>query len=161
MQMAQKYDILYVNFYTDGSAARKVTPAVSQESPRRKAAPKRQQKRVIYLDPVAVCSIMVAAVLLVFMAVGLSRYQTVRAEAQAMEAYVEQLSAEKQELTQTFYDNVDLESVERTALTLGMIPADQAKTVQVAADPVQEIRIEENSPSVWDQFLSFLTNLFA
>ena len=25
--MAQKHDILYVNFYTDGSAARKVAPA--------------------------------------------------------------------------------------------------------------------------------------
>ena len=79
--MAQKYDILYVNFYTDGSAARKVNTAVPASQPRKHPAAKKQ-----------------------------------------------------------------------------------AKTIQVASDNVganQPIHLEENEPTLWDQFLSFLTNLLA
>ena len=161
--MAQKYDILYVNFYTDGSAARKVSPAAPATQPRKKPVAKRQQKTVIYLDPVAVCSIMMAAVLLVFMAIGLTQFQNARAEAQAMEAYVEKLSAEKEALSQDFYDSVDLDSVEKTAVALGMIPKTEAKIICVESQltDAQQIRIEEASPNIWEQFLTFLTNLFA
>lgn len=133
--MAQKYDILYVNFYTDGSAARKVSPAAPATQPRKKPVAKRQQKTVIYLDPVAVCSIMMAAVLLVFMAIGLTQFQNARAEAQAMEAYVEKLSAEKEALSQDFYDSVDLDSVEKTAVALGTplpSPATNTATARMA-----------------------------
>ena len=161
--MAQKYDILYVNFYTDGSAARKVAPAAPATQPRKNPAAKRQQKTVIYLDPVAVCSIMMAVVLLVFMAIGLTQFQNARAEAQAMEAYVEKLTAEKEAISEEFYDSVDLESVEKTAVTLGMIPKAEAKTICVESPitDAQQIRIEEPTPNIWEQFLTFLTNLFA
>ena len=161
--MAQKYDILYVNFYTDGSAARKVAPAAPATQHRKNPAAKRQQKTVIYLDPVAVCSIMMAVVLLVFMAIGLTQFQNARAEAQAMEAYVEKLTAEKEAISEEFYDSVDLESVEKTAVTLGMIPKAEAKTICVESPitDAQQIRIEEPTLNIWEQFLTFLTNLFA
>ena len=162
--MAQKYDILYVNFYTDGSAARKVNAAVPASQPRKHPAAKKQAKTIIYLDPVAVCSIVVAAALLIFMAVGLTQFTNARAEAQAMAQYVETLSAEKEAVNEEYSARVDLESVEKTALALGMIPAEQAKTIQVVSDNVganQPIHLEENDPTLWDQFLSFLTNLLA
>ena len=63
--MARKHDILYVNFYTDGSAARKIAPAFPEMQPQRKPRAKKKKKTVIYFDPVAICSLMVAAVMLI------------------------------------------------------------------------------------------------
>ena len=51
--MAKKYGIEYVNYYTDGSTARKIMPAlrsVKAMLPK----PKKHKRKVIYLDPVAV-----------------------------------------------------------------------------------------------------------
>ncbi len=163
LQMAQKYDILYVNFYTDGSAARKVMPAVPAQQPRKKTVSGKKTKKVIYLDPVAFCSIVVAAVLLIFMAVGLTQFQNARAEAQVMAEHVKTLTHEKEAVSQEFHASVDLESVEKTALALGMIPADQATVIQVQADPAENHaeQMVEQPQTIWEQFMSFLTNLFA
>lgn len=156
--MAQKHDILYVNFYTDGSAARKLAPAFPAAQPRKGGSAKRKKKTVIFLDPVAVCSLIVAAVLLISMAVGLTQLQNAQAEAAAMESYLEQLTAENERLAQEFDSQVDLETVEKTALAMGMVPKDQVKSVNIQ---VQEIRIEEPQKTFWDQMYAILTNLFA
>ena len=156
--MAQKHDILYVNFYTDGSAARKLAPAFPAAKPRKGGSAKRKKKTVIFLDPVAVCSLIVAAVLLISMAVGLTQLQNAQAEAAAMESYLEQLTAENERLAQEFDSQVDLETVEKTALAMGMVPKDQVKSVNIQ---VQEIRIEEPQKTFWDQMYAILTNLFA
>ena len=158
MQMARKHDILYVNFYTDGSAARKLAPAFPAAQPRKGGSAKRKKKTVIFLDPVAVCSLIVAAVLLISMAVGLTQLQNAQAEAAAMESYLEQLTAENERLAQEFDAQVDLETVEKTALAMGMVPKDQVKSVNIQ---VQEIRIEEPQKTFWDQMYAILTNLFA
>ncbi len=134
MQMAQKHDILYVNFYTDGSAARKVAPAFPQTQVQKKSKTVRQKKTVIYIDPVAVCSLIVAAVLLVMMAVGLTQFQQARAEAQQMENYVQQLTAEKEALEAEYQNSIDLSEVEKTALALGMVPKDQAPSYDILID---------------------------
>ncbi len=155
--MAQKHDILYVNFYTDGSAARKLAPAFPEAQPRKSANAKRKKKTVIFLDPVAVGSLIVAAVLLVMMAVGLTQLQNAQAEAAAMESYLEQLAAENERLTEEFDSQVDLETVEKTALAMGMVPKDQVKSVNIQ---VQEIHIEEPQQSFWDRMYAILTNLF-
>ena len=76
--MVPKHDILYVNFYTDGSAARKPQAAIPPVQPRKKPQNARR-KKTLYLDPVAVCSLMVAAVMLIMMAVGLNEFQNARA----------------------------------------------------------------------------------
>lgn len=134
MQMAPKHDILYVNFYTDGSAAKKIAPAFPVSQPRKKPVAKRRKKTVIYLDPVAVCSLIVAGVLLIMMAVGLTHLQAAQAETAAMESYLDELNAEKTRLQTEFDTQVDLESVEKAALAMGMIPKDQVQTVQLQGD---------------------------
>ena len=156
--MAQKHDILYVNFYTDGSAARKMAPAFPAAQPRKSVNAKRKKKTVIFLDPVAVCSLIVAAVLLISMAVGLTQLQNAQAEAAAMESYLEQLTAENERLAQEFDSQVDLETVEKTAVAMGMVTKDQVKSVNIQ---VQEIHIEEPQKTFWDQMYAILTNLFA
>ena len=156
--MAQKHDILYVNFYTDGSAARKMAPAFPAAQPRRNPNAKRKKKTVLFLDPVAVGSLIVAAVLLISMAVGLTQLQNAQAEAVAMENYLNELTAENERLSQEFETQVDLETVEKTALAMGMVPKEQATTVNIQ---VPEIRIEEPQKTFWDEMYAILANLFA
>ena len=74
-----------------------------------------------------------------------------------MESYLEQLTAENERLTEEFDSQVDLETVEKTALAMGMVPKDQVKSVNIQ---VQEIHIEEPQQSFWDQMYAILTNLF-
>ena len=156
--MARKNEILYVNFYTDGSAARKVAPAFPAAQPRKKPVVKRQEKIVIHVDPVAVCSFVVAVVMLVMLSVGLTGLQNARAEAMAMEAYVNSLHAENQRLTEEFYQQVDLESVEKTALALGMVPRQQVQSTPIVVSVPQE---DVANQTFWAQLTAFLTNLFA
>lgn len=156
--MARKNDILYVNFYTDGSAARKIAPAFPAAQPRKKPAAKRQEKIVIHVDPVAVCSLVVAVVMLIMMSVGLTSLQNVRAEAIAMENYLQQLTEENERLTEEFYQQVDLESVEKTALALGMVPSQQVSSTPITVNVMQE---EVPAETFWSQVTAFLTNLFA
>ena len=156
--MARKNEILYVNFYTDGSAARKVAPAFPAAKPRKKDAAQRQEKLLIQVDPVAVCSLVVAVVMLVMMSVGLTSLQNARADMLAMESYVQQLNAENKQLNEEFSQKVDLEEVEKTALALGMVPSEQVQTTSITVSVVQEPVAEV---TFWTQLTAFLTNLFA
>ena len=156
--MARKHDILYVNFYTDGSAARKIAPAFPESRPQPKPRTHKQKKILVYVDPVAICSIMVAAVLLIMMAAGLTQFQNARQEAEVMQQYLEVLSAENEDLAAQYAEGVDLEDVEKTALALGMVPKAEAQsmTIQLSGSNPQQ-----SAPTFWDQFVAFLTNLFA
>ena len=76
---------------------------------------------MIFLDPVAVGSLIVAAVLLIAMAVGLTQLQNAQAEAAAMESYLSELTAENESLMQEFETQVDLETaVTKYLLNAGM-----------------------------------------
>ena len=156
--MAQKHDILYVNFYTDGSSARKLAPAFPVQQPQRKPKTKKTKKTVLYLDPVAVCSLMVAVVLLIMMAVGVHQFQNARAEAQAMEQYLQQLTQENESLSAQYWDGIDLQEVEKTALALGMVPKDQVQSVSIH---LSQPAAEQTQNNFWNQIVTFLTNLFA
>ena len=158
MQMAQKHDILYVSYYTDGSAAKKIAPAFPVTQPGKKPTANRRKKAVLYIDPVAVCGLIVAAVLLVMMAVGLTHLQNAQAEAQRMENYLGELKSENVSIQEKFDREVDLETVEKTALAMGMVPKDQVTTVQIQVD---EIHLEEPAEeTVWEKMYAVLTNLF-
>ena len=156
--MARKNEILYVNFYTDGSAARKIAPAFPTAKPRRKPVAKQKKKMVLRVDPVALCSLAVAVAMLVMIAVGLTSLQNARAEAIAMEEYVQTLTAENERLTDEFYQEVDLEAVEKTALALGMVPSQQVPSIPITSTVAPE---EAPAETFWSQLSTFLTNLFA
>ena len=156
--MAPKHDIIYVNFYTDGSAARKVAPAFPQAQPRKKPSAKRHKKAVLYFDPVAICSLLVAVTLLIMIAVGLTSLQNAQAEAIQMENYLHQLQEENAAVNEKFRQEVDLDAVEQSAEALGMVPKTQVQSTPIQVDAVQ---IEESGESFWGQVTAFLTNLFA
>ena len=156
--MAQQLDVRYVDFYSAGSSALKVSPAISLETlelPRR--TKKKAKKLVLYVDPVAIAGILMASVMAVLLIVGFVQLNSARQEEFAMAAYVDSLQQQNQELTAEFEAGYDLAQVEEVALALGMVSQEQLQKVTVKiAEPA-----EAPEPSTWHNFWSSIVDLFA
>jgi len=152
--MAQRTQIQYIRFYTEGSAARKVAPVVTPFKTARLPKVNHQKKIVLRIDPVAVVGIVVAVAMMIMMVVGIFQYKAAQEQAQLMERYVETLNRDNESLRNT-YDSIDLTAIEQTALALGMVPESQVQHVSLRVPPVQEI--EEPQETFW----TFLAGLFA
>jgi len=152
--MAVKPDIRYIQFYTDGSAARQPEPRQLPRKPRA-AAPKKKKQPLI--SPLSVCGIAVAAVMLVLMSVGCIRLHRANQERKAMASYVASLQWQNEHLQDTYEEGLDLEEIRRKALALGMVPEEQVPHLRVQVqlpEPVQTL-------TVWDKITLFLQGLFA
>ena len=154
--MAQRLDVQYVRFYTDGSAARKVAPVVPLQTAKLPKV-KKTKKIVLRIDPVAIAGILTAVVMLVLMAVGVTQLRNEQQQLQAMCTYVDDLQAENELLEHTFQENCDLEQIERTAVAFGFVPKEQVKHIYVH---VEEPETQE-TPGSWERIYTFLTGLFA
>ena len=154
--MAQRLDVRYVSYYTDGSAARKLAPAapfVTVKIP----SVKKKKRILIQVDPVAMAGILMSAVMFIMLLVGAIQLTDAREHAAQMASYVQTLQRENAELTATYENGYDLEDVRKTALALGFVPKDQVKhiTLQLPKPEQQE------TPGAWERFCTFLTGLFA
>lgn len=124
----------YVQYYTAGSAARKLTPVIPLNTP---ALPRTrtQQKRIkIYLDPVALLGTVVAVAMLITMLVGVSALQAEQAKTVAMVEYVETLRVENEALRTQYTEKCNLAEIEEAALALGMIPKEEATHTLIQVD---------------------------
>ena len=155
--MARKPDVRYIRYYTDGSAARQL-----EQKPVRKKHPlpkvKKQQPRyVLYIQPMAVFGIVLSAVMLIMMIAGSVELYHAQNQKRAMEEYVLDLSRENMENRAIYEENLDLETIEKSALAIGMIPQEQAKQMTISI-PMPEIAEE---PGFWEKTVAFLEGLFA
>lgn len=157
--MVRKPDIQYVQeFYVHGSEAR-----VIELKPRRrvirtilpKVAPDKSIR--IGVDPVALCGIVVAAVMLILMLVGTVQYVNARNEYQAMSNQVIELQNENVMLRQQYRSSYDLDQVAHMANSLGMIPVEEAQVMYI--NPVVPVR--EPETTVWENIRWFMDGLFA
>ncbi len=157
--MANKTDVRYIQFYTDGSAARQITHTPSPKK-KRQAKPVRQpvKKLTLNIDPLAICGIVVAAVMLVLMLVGLADMRSAQREAEQMARYVAELEAENNYLTETYAAGYDPAEIERQARQLGMIPAGEAERIPI---PVAAVPEEVPEETLWQRIRAFFTELFA
>lgn len=155
--MAARCDVRYIQYCTDGSCARKLAPACPGAKPERVPKARKQKKLLVYVDPVAVAGIVVAALMLLMMAVGIGSYNTAQQRTAQMESYVERLQARNDTLTEKYKAGYDLEEVQKMALALGMVPQEQVEhvTIQVSVPQIEE------TPGAWERFTTFLTGLFA
>ncbi len=158
--MARQPDIQYVQFYTAGSAARKLetperTPKNGAKLP--KVRKRVDQRKVIRIHPMSVCAVCVAAVMLVVMAIGMLQYGQISQQADEMEQYAKQLSAENAQLRANYRAGYDLKDVEQKALDMGLVPENQLQhvTVKVQVPPV------EQELTAWQEFWRSVTELFA
>ncbi len=154
--MAQRTDIRYIQFYTDGSAARKVEPVAPLKTIK---LPKiKKQKRItVCINPIAVASIAMALVMAVLIVVGMVQLNTARQEMLTMSAYVDTLQQENVQLQEAFTEGYDIEQIQRTALALGLVPKEQVQHICVRMPQIEE----PAEPTAWERFTTFLAGLFA
>ena len=159
--MVRKPDIQYIQqFYVYGSEARVVETKPVKKKPRTvlpKAKSQVQQVTKIYVDPVALCGLIVASVMLVVMVVGLLQFREASQANTAMENYVTALQEKNEELTAQYQELYDLERVREKALAIGMVPAEENPPIALSVT----IPEPEPEPTIWEDFLWFLEGLFA
>lgn len=156
--MARKSDIQYIQFYTDGSAARQfeLKPQPQKQPQPQRPRPRRQKRIVVHIDFLAVTGIVVAMVMLVLMISGASGLIRANEQVALAEGYLAEVQNENIQLRQTYCESYDLEEIRAEALEMGMIPAERAQTVMIHVEemPVAEQTITN---SIW----TVLASLFA
>ena len=157
--MVRKPDIQYIQFYTNGSAARQLQQKpIRQKKYALSKAPRRDaEKRVIRIDQLAWGGIIISAVMLLLMIVGTVELFTIRNQADQMEQYVAQLYAQNTELRSDYESGYDLDEIQRSAHAMGLVPIEE-KTITVSI-PEQGVRIAE--PDMWQRLSTFFQELFA
>ena len=156
--MARQADIQYVEYPVDGTAARKVERQIQHQSAVPVYARRRAQRKVIAVDPVAICGIVLSVVMLFAMVIGLAEYRHSLQQTRQMSAHVRQLQQENFQLQQNYQAGYDLEEIERIALEAGMIPAENMERVRISMQTPEE---EDTRMSFWDTLTTFLVGIFA
>ena len=154
--MAQRLDILYVNFGIDGNAAKAPEKSVRTRKAQLPQA-RKQKRKVIYIDPVAAVSLVVAVWMMIMMAVGLVQYRSAQKEHAVMENYVQQLAEKNTQLKDEFHSGYDIEKIEKMALALGMVPKEEVPDSEITVSVPQP----EPEPTFWENIGTFLAGLFA
>lgn len=154
--MARYPDVQYIRFRTDGSAARKVevaTPIKTMRLPR----VKHRKCVTLRIDLLALTAITMTVMMAVLILVGFSRLHAAEQQTEQMQTRVDALQEENIALNDYFWENCDLDNVERTAMALGLVPREQVTHITIRLP--EEIVKEE--PGNWERFTTFLTGLFA
>ena len=154
-----KPDIEYIQKYYSYGTEAKVIEYKPVQKPAKPKLPKQKkdQKRKIYIDPVAFCGLVVAVVMLVVMALGVTQFMAVCDQHSQMQEYLTELKDENVRLNHEYHTGYDLEQVKTTALALGMIPVEEAETISIHVSVPQQAA----EMTVWDEFVWFLSGLFA
>ena len=157
--MAQKPEIQYIGqFYVHGSEAKKLAQKNEQKKAKTELPQHRFERvRKVYVDPLAIGSILIAAVLLVTMVTGALSLQTAWQDLGIAQQYVYELEIRNSVLSAQYRAGYDLEEVRSAALALGMIPVEEAQTMQLRVTvPAQEPETSRVDELVW-----FMEGLFA
>ena len=156
--MVKKPEIQYIDrFYVHGSEAK-----VLELKPKRRirtilplSAPDNTIK--ITVDPVAICGIVVAIALLAALVFGSVQYVQVYRQYRAMMDHVVTEQNTNVELRETYRSGIDLVEIRDKALSLGMIPIEEATTVTIRAELPQR----EPEMTYWEEFIWLCKGLFA
>ena len=157
--MPRKPEIQYIGqFYVHGSEAKKVETKELPKKPKAKLPePKFQQVKNVYVDPVAICGIAVAVIMAVVLAFGAVQIGDAWDDYEVMAHHASNLRYENIELTRQYHSKYDLEAIESAALSMGMIPVEQAQTMRLTVTMPEP----EPQPTLWDDIVWFMKGLFA
>ena len=158
--MANRVDVQYVQFYTDGSAAKKIATPLPKKRVQERPVQKKMKRKVIRIDMVAILSLAVCVALLATLGLGVGKLQKAQEDNARMTQYVEKLSRDNETLAQEYAASYDLNEIEKTAIALGMIHGDEAShrgvTVQMGAQTPAQPQMQ-----LWHGLISFFANIFA
>lgn len=155
--MAQKAKIQYVGqFYVYGSEV------PQPQSQPKKSRAKRSELHLerfqkVYIDPVALCGVLIAVVMLSLLIVGAYHLRDTRAAYDQMKTQLSDLKRENAKLSHTYRTSYDLEDIREQAKKIGMVDAEEAECFTVFFS----LPREEKKPTAWDDFLWLLSGLFS
>ena len=155
--MAKQPEVRYINHYVSGSLAYQPEKKPHRNAKAQLPKVKKQQKLVIRIDPMALCGIVVAAVLMITLLSGMTRWNQARNEAAALKDYVSMLQEENAKLQDTYASGYDPEEIRDVALNMGMIPVEQAPHIQMQV-VIPEVQEE---PAGWAAVWAFILGMFA
>ena len=157
--MVQKPEIQYIGqFYVPGSEAQVLAPKQKKKKAKTKLpVAKREQEKVIYIDPVALMGITVAVVMLIVMVLGALQLRNDWAQYEEMSDYVSRLNYDNAELERTYRAGYDLEDIRDKALAIGMVPVEEVESRTITVT----ISRPEPEPTLWDDVVWFFSGLFA
>lgn len=156
--MARKPEIQYVGqFYVYGSEAKAVAPKKRQQFQLPKPRLELEKIEKIYVDPVALVGLIVAAVMLVAMVVGACQIYDSWQEYEDISHYLSELKRENARLEHTYHISYDIDEVAAQAEAMGLVTMDQIPTMSV------RVTMPEPEPEMtaWDEFIWFIQGLFA
>ena len=156
--MARKPEIQYIGqFYVYGSEAQKVALEQKQKKAKTKlpeAMP--QTTRVICLDPVAICGVLVAVMMICTMILGAVHIQDAWDRYENARHYLTAVRVENAALTHEYTSSFDVEEIRVVATTMGLVPVEELETVTLHVN-VPEPKKE---PTLWEDIRWFMEGLF-
>lgn len=157
--MAQKPEIQYIGqFYIHGSEAKKLAEKKEQKKAKTQLPAHRFERiRKVYVDPLAITSLCVAAVLFVTMVMGALSLQTAWQDLQTAQQRVYELQNDNVILTSQYRSGYDLNEVRSAALALGMIPSEEAQVMHIHVT----VPVQQPEPTLLEDIVWFLEGLFA
>ncbi len=158
--MGQKTEIQYVSrFYVFGSEAPSAAPKQPPKSPAKKKHHRNLTEGIqkIYIDPVALCGVVAAVVMLCLLAVGALDLRATRTEYDRMKEQLSELRRENALLAHTYHTGYDAEEVRTQADKMGMVDSNEVDGFTVFLSVPQHPK----QRTAWDDFKWFLSWLFS
>lgn len=155
--MEKKPRIEYVGqFYVHGSEARELAPKIRKP---RTTLPKLNLDKIekVYVNPVALCGLTVAVIVLIVMIIGGFRLSASWKEYNAASAVLTEVKRENARLDHKFHTSFDVEKVRDEAESKGMIPVSEAQTMSVRVTVPAPVK----QRTAIDDFKWFMSGLFA
>lgn len=158
--MARQPDVQYIQMYNYGSTAQKLAPRPryrkeKYQLPEQHSQPRQAKQKL--LDPLSVCAIVVASVMLVAMLIGMFRIGALTSTRQELEEHIGVLQEERADLQKAYEGAYDLEQVEQRARQMGLVYPNEVYHVQMGAVEVETPR----EPSFGERLSAFFSELFA
>lgn len=134
--MTNKPKIQYVGqFYVYGSEAQAIQRQQRKKARTRLPQAKMERIEKIYVDPVAIVAIGLAAVALVVMVLGALRIRTDWEQYRQMKERLAALNQQHQALVCEYREVLDLDEVRSRAESMGLVPKDSVKTRTIQVTP--------------------------
>lgn len=158
--MARQPDVQYIQMYNYGSTAKKLAPRPQYRREKYQLPEQQPQIRQVkpaILDPLAICSIVVACVMLVAMLIGMFRVSELTSTRQSLEEHIGVLQEQRADLQKAYEGAYDLEQVEQRARQMGLVYPNEVYHVQMGAVELES----PQEPSLGERLVALFNELFA
>ena len=109
------------------------------------------------MDPLSICAVTVACVMLVAMLIGMFRVGELTGRCQELDQYIDVLQEQRADLQRVYEESYDLHLVEQRARQMGLVPADEVQRIRIEAAPT----VSQQKTGIFDRMTAFFEELFA